>query len=226
MSALVVLVNVDPRTLRHTEAMLSEHGYVVAAVSSFVDAKELLASVMPDLLIADLRLADYNGLQLAIRSRQDHPEVPVIITSVHEDPIAKADAADYGAAFVAAPLGNPDFLRVAQTAIRQRGQELIRRWSRIPLMDVVEVNAAHTRAQVLDLSYGGVRLAFRDVCQIPLTFDIELPCTDVTITAQRIWTASCATDEECYCGAKLAAEEEARECWRGFVDSVTANARP
>ena len=90
MAALVILVNADPDVLRRADALLSRDGHMVAAVSSLAEAKKLLESVMPDILIADVRLGAYNGLQLAIRSRLDHPNLPVIITNEWPDAIARS----------------------------------------------------------------------------------------------------------------------------------------
>ena len=83
----IVVVNADPRVLRHTEALLTEQGYLVAASSSFPEGRKLLDSVMPDLLIADLSLGRLDGLQLAIESQRDHPDVPVIVTFSGEDTV-------------------------------------------------------------------------------------------------------------------------------------------
>ncbi len=223
MSALVIVVNAEPRSLRHTEALLSEQGYLVAALSSFVHAKQMLDSVTPDLLIADLHLERFNGLQLAIQSQQDHPDVPVIITFTHEDPVAEAEATRFGATFIAAPLENPNFLRCIQSAVEKRRslQAPIRRWFRKPITGVVEVDAAHARAQIVDMSYGGVRLAFSDARQIPTTFDITLPPIGVTVKARRVWARSEADDQFC-CGAELA--EPAANDWREFVDSLQSRA--
>jgi DNA-binding response OmpR family regulator len=223
MSALIIVVNADLRALRHTEGLLSEHGYLVAALSSFVDARRLLDSVMPDLLIADLRLAHYNGLHLAIRSHQDHPDVPVIITAGHEDPVAEAEATRYGAAFVVAPLENREFLRHVQAAVaaRRKTQRPIRRWLRTPVAGVVAVDAAHAQARIVDLSYGGVRLAFRDPCQIPTTFDIALPTGGVSVKAHCVWTAQSAGDNQVCCGAEL--RDVASGPWRAFVDAVMSH---
>ena len=60
----------------------------------------------------------YNGLQLAIRSRLDHPNLPVIITNEWPDATFEAEAKRHGAIFVAAPLDNPDFLRIVRMADR------------------------------------------------------------------------------------------------------------
>ena len=135
MAALVILVNADPDVLWRTDALLSADGHLVAAVSSLAEAKKLLESVTPDVLVADVRLGVYNGLQLAIRSRLDHPNLPVIITNEWPDATFEAEAKRQGAIFVAAPLDNPEFLRIVRKAIAQsrRTQPAIRRWLRKPV---------------------------------------------------------------------------------------------
>ena len=220
MSALIILVNADPRALRHTEALLSEQGYLVAALPSFAEARWLLDSVMPDLLIADLHLECYNGLQLAIRGHQDHPDLPVIITFTHDDPIAEAEATRYGASFIVAPLENSEFLPLVRAAIERRRSlpRSTRRWSRRPMARVVEVNAARARAQIVDLSYGGVRLAFSEARQVPETFLIALPTGGVSVVAHRVWTARSEADDQFCCGAELA--DTSTSEWRLFVDSL------
>ena len=220
MSALVILVHADPRVLRHTEALLSGEGLLVAALSSFREAKHLLDSVMPDLLIADLHLGPYNGLHFAIRNHLEHPEVPVIITSSHQDELVALEAARYGAAFVVAPLENRDFLTAVRDAIerRRRAQRPIRRWLRRPVAAVVELDAADTRATILDVSYGGLQLAFRDARSIPETFEITLPNDHSMITVNRVWTADSADEGLVCCGAVLMKGDADR--WRAFVNSV------
>jgi FixJ family two-component response regulator len=224
MRALVILVNADLRALRHTEALLSEAGHLVAALSSFVEAKKVLDSVIPDLLVADIRLAAFNGLHLAIRSHFEHPDIPVIITHVQADPIFEAQAEQYGARFVAAPLGNPDyFLACVESALieRRRTQAPIRRWSRQLPAAAVQVSAGDARAEIVDMSYGGVRLAFNDSVDLPGTFDITLPSTGITVKAHRVWTASSKMDDHFWCGAEL--EDTATGDWRGFVNTLKSS---
>jgi DNA-binding response OmpR family regulator len=222
MSALVILVNADPRALRHLEAQLSDDGYLVAAINSFVDARELLESVTPDLLVADIRLERFNGLQLAIRSHFDHPDVPVIVTHVQEDPVAEAEAKRYGVSFVAAPLENPNFLARVRSLVdsRRQAQRPMRRWPRKSVPGVVEVDAAAGRAHVVDMSYGGVRLAFDQPREIPTTFDIMLPPLGITVQANRVWTRE-HTDQFA-CGAEVV--KTAAHDWRRFVDALRGTA--
>ena len=110
MAPLIILVNADARVLSQMSSGLTDRGYSVAAVRSFADGKALLASSSPDLLVVDVRLAEYNGLQLAIFSREDQPDLPVIVTNYSEDKIVEADAVRYGATFIADPEHNAAFL--------------------------------------------------------------------------------------------------------------------
>ena len=222
MAALVILVNADPNVLRRTDALLSGDGHLVAAVSSLAEARKLLESVTPDVLVADIRLDAYNGLQLAIRSRMDHPNLPVIITNEWPDAAFEAEARRHGAMFVPAPLDNPDFLRIVRTAIAQsrRTQPSIRRWSRKLVLGTVKVNAADALAQIIDMSHGGVRLAFSQQADIPAVFDITLPQAGITVKAHRVWTNRSFSSDEQWCGAEL--EETATASWKNFVDSQAA----
>jgi DNA-binding response OmpR family regulator len=219
MSALVILVNADPGALRHLEALLSEDGYMVAAIDSFPEARELLESVTPDLLIADIRLERFNGLQLAIRSHFEHPDVPVIVTHSQEDPVAEAEATRYGVSFIAAPLENPAFLQAVRSLAdsRRQTQRPMRRWPRKSVLGVVEVSAAAGRAQLVDMSYGGLRLAFDHTPDIPTTFDITLPPPlGAVVQANRIWTR--ADSDRLSCGAEVV--KAAEDDWRRFVDTL------
>ena len=220
MAPLIILVNDDGQALGLLSAALSDRGYSVAAVRTFGDAKALLDSSTPDLLIADVRLGEYNGLQLAIFGREDHPDLPVIVTNATEDKIVEADAIRYGATFVADPQHNPAFMVTVQglVAARHATQRQSRHWSRRAVSSVVEVNAANVRAQILDVSYGGMRLAFAGAQEIPQTFDITLPSADVTVKVNRVWTDDPATEGQWRCGAELVKPTERR--WWRFVDTL------
>ncbi|HZR26444.1 MAG TPA: hypothetical protein VFA59_22805 [Vicinamibacterales bacterium] len=224
MSALIFVVSTDARTLRHAEAVLSDRGYLVAALASAGEANVLLDSMTPDLLVADLRPGVHADLQIAIRSRQDHPDVPVIVTTIRPDDGAESEARRCGAAFLLGPLDNPDLVPSVEAAIekRRRDQPPVRRWFRAPAPRELEVNAADARAHMIDVSYGGVRLAFPARCEIPATFDIAIPPAGVCVKARRVWTAPSAAGDAYWCGAALVDGVEAP--WRTFIDALRADA--
>ena len=218
-AALVVVVNADRPILHDTEAILSQAGYRVEAIPSYAEAKNLLDSITPDLLLVDIRLGEFNGLQLAIGSRFDHPNLPIIVTHIHPDPIFEAEANQQGVAFLAVPPQDPEFLRQIRSALDAHSRELppVRRWSRKQVAGRLEVSAADAQARIIDMSYGGVRLAFSDQADIPVRFEIRLPSSDIPIKAHRVWTAP-GSHDQFWCGAEL--DEGAAPQWRDFVNSA------
>jgi DNA-binding response OmpR family regulator len=218
MSALVILVNADPRMLRRLEAQLSGNGYMVMAIDTFLEARDLLDSVIPDLLVADIRLERFNGLQLAIRCHFEHPDVPVVVTHIEEDPIAEAEARRFGVSFVGAPLDNPNFLSFVRSLVdgKRQTHRTVRRWPRKSVPGIVEVNAAAARAQIVNMSYGGARLAFEPPFVVPQIFDITIPTGGVIVRANRIWIRE--DSDRLSCGAEVV--EAGEQDWRGFVDAL------
>ena len=58
---------------------------------------------MPDALVADVRLGDYNGLQLVHLMKQRNPSAVVIAISGIDDPVLRTEAAKAGAAYLLKP---------------------------------------------------------------------------------------------------------------------------
>ena len=107
----ILLVNADPLGLGRIETLLFDQGYAVVAVSTFEMGSELLRTLAPDMLVADVRLDAFNGLHLAARSRFNQPGRPVVVTHASYDPVLDKHARDLGAAFIVKPLENPEFAR-------------------------------------------------------------------------------------------------------------------
>ena len=220
MSALVIVVHADRRVRRHIELLLSGEGCLVAALGSFEESRHLLDSLMPDLLIADVPPGNDNSVRSAVRNYHYNPQVDVIITSGAHDPVADDEAKRYGTPYVVAPLENRDCLIAVHAAIAERrlAQRPLRRWLRRRVAPVVELDAADTRAKILDISYGGLRLAFADARPIPDTFEMTLPNEQSTITVNRVWTSG-SPDEGFFCCGAVLMEAEA-DRWRAFVNAV------
>jgi len=106
----VLVVDSDPSDLSSTVSLLEGAGYRVATASAFDEAKQLLATESPDLLITGLRLGPYNGLHLILRSRADHPEMAAIVMTHFSDPVLEAEAQRQQAGFLLRPVGDREFL--------------------------------------------------------------------------------------------------------------------
>ena len=102
-SKSVVVVDVDQATLRSLECWLTEAGYDVVSSARFEDARSYLASHTPDILLADVRLGEFNGLQLALFVKGEHPHVIAIVFYDYDDPVLAVEAERCGARFVRRP---------------------------------------------------------------------------------------------------------------------------
>ena len=113
----VLVVYADATDRAQTVDLLEASGYDVIAAANFEEAKQLLASEDPDLLITDLRLGSYNGLHLVLRSRTDHPAMAALVTSRFPDPVLEAEAAREHARFILRPIADHELLEAITTML-------------------------------------------------------------------------------------------------------------
>jgi DNA-binding NtrC family response regulator len=106
----VLVVDADPSDRANTVWLLQSAGYRVGAATAFDEAKQLIASEAPDLLVTSLRLGPYNGLHLVLRSRSDHPAMAAIVTSRYADSVLEAEAERQHARFIVRPFADSAFL--------------------------------------------------------------------------------------------------------------------
>jgi ActR/RegA family two-component response regulator len=77
-------------------------GFRVTVADSFQEALERLR-VPPALLIADIRLGEYNGLHLVLRGKAARSDLAAIVTSGVADVVLQDEAERLGATFVLKP---------------------------------------------------------------------------------------------------------------------------
>lgn len=73
---------------------------LVYACSRFEQGREVLDRLRPDILVADVRLEEYNGLSLVLRANAHSPRTTTIIYTRYDDPVLRREAHRNGAAFV------------------------------------------------------------------------------------------------------------------------------
>lgn len=100
----LLLVDDDLALLSALSRFLSENGYAVVACHTFEDAKQHIADSHPDILITDVRLGAFNGLQLALLARDVRPDVRVVVFSGFDDPVLKEEARRIGASYLVKPV--------------------------------------------------------------------------------------------------------------------------
>lgn len=113
---LVLIVDDEPAVLRVLEQWLRADGYAVVSCSSYEDAREQMAALSPDVLIADVRLGPFNGLQLIIAARQQRPDIVTLVISAFEDQTLRDEALRNGACYVVKPLSRESVLRTIAEA--------------------------------------------------------------------------------------------------------------
>ena len=119
MTALkrIFVVDDDRQVLRFLTELLQDAGYDTVACERYKDAKGLLAATRPDLLLTDIRLGAYNGLQLGIYARDHHPGLPVVVLTGYEDPTLRDEAERSGAKFLVKPVTRAVLLQTIATAL-------------------------------------------------------------------------------------------------------------
>jgi DNA-binding NtrC family response regulator len=97
----ILLVEDDDATRVGLSTLLQRAGYEVVASESVQEGRNLLKEDSPDLLITDVRLGAFNGLQLLAMSPRP---IPAIVTTGFPDPVLEAEARQLGAKFLLKPV--------------------------------------------------------------------------------------------------------------------------
>jgi DNA-binding NtrC family response regulator len=98
MTGSTVLIVDDERTLaRAVKAFLSEAGYEAEVAGDAERALELVESLRPDVVFADVRLPGMSGIDLLRRIRDFDPAIPVIIMTAHGTIEGAVEAVKLGA---------------------------------------------------------------------------------------------------------------------------------
>jgi two-component system response regulator RegA len=106
----ILVVDVDLRNLYELSYTLREAGYRVLQAASFHAAKRLALTEKIRCLIADVRLGEFNGLQLLLRAREREPGLLGIITSAFPDNVLEAEARRFGGVFMLKPVDGRQLL--------------------------------------------------------------------------------------------------------------------
>jgi len=160
-AALKILVVDDEPPIRKLLRMgLAAQGYEVLDAPNGKTALELLAR-KPDLVILDLGLPDFDGLELLQHIRRAQEGLPVVVLSSRDDEAGKVAALDLGADdYVTKPFGMEELLARMRAALRHQLQVQGER----PVFQVGELS--------VDLVRRIVRLGDKDVKLSPKEYDL------------------------------------------------------
>ena len=120
MNRTVLIVD-DDLLLRNTLAqLLAIEGYCVLTADSFEAGRSVLHESSPDILIVDIRLGVFNGLQLIATAPRG---IPSIVMTGHDDVTLKRAAYQFGAEYLVKPIPSELLLasvrrQLSDTALR------------------------------------------------------------------------------------------------------------
>jgi ActR/RegA family two-component response regulator len=104
----ILILEDDPDVASVYEKALREDGNSVTVCSRFEDAREQLRREPPDAVLTDVRVGQYNGLQLAILFRRQSPDGRIVVVTGYDDTVIRKEVKELHAEFLLKPI------RVAQ----------------------------------------------------------------------------------------------------------------
>lgn len=215
----LLVLDDDENALIGIVEMLRGAGYDVTPSTTYEQAKQLLTEGSFDLLITDVRLRGYNGLHLVSKTRQQAPDIAVIIMSGYDEPLLEIEAARYHAQFVRKPIRPAEFLEAVTKSLSTVRRE--RRWPRKQVVGGFRVLAAGRPAAVLEVSYGGLRLEIPGT-ELPPYFSIEVSGIGLNLEVEPVWAHAVPQTGGIVCGAVLSSDSSpAARTWREIVDRLS-----
>ena len=113
-SVNVLAVDDTPSLLDTIRWVLETDGYSVTTATSYPEALQLMVERIPDVVIADVRLKEFNGLGLLIRARLARPEATLIAVSGFLDEALAGEARRHNIAYLLKPFDGPTLLAAIQ----------------------------------------------------------------------------------------------------------------
>jgi DNA-binding NtrC family response regulator len=99
-----LVVDMDPKFVREMGGAIRALGGESLEATTFEAARQLWIAEKPPILIADIRLGPFNGLQLLLRAKADRPDVVAAMTSSVADSVLAADTQRFGGMFFVKPV--------------------------------------------------------------------------------------------------------------------------
>jgi DNA-binding response OmpR family regulator len=118
---VVLLVDSDSRLMNGFAEALRADGYAVFEAATFEDGRRLCSKLRPDVLVVDVRLGQFNGLQLLMRARSEQPNIHAIITCPFTDPVLEAETRRFGGTFLTKPLAPWQILEAVRNSPSRTG---------------------------------------------------------------------------------------------------------
>jgi CheY-like chemotaxis protein len=219
----ILIVDDHDATRRGLQQFLANAGYLVLSAGTFDEGRRLLNEQAPDLLIADVRLGDFNGLQLVASD----PALPSIIVTGFPDPVLQAEALRLGAHYLTKPIAPNKLLELIDEKFvgvaRRQSYDSKRRWDRKHVSAELSAQVEDAFARIVDISYGGLRFEIERQQPLPPSFSVIVANPGVSIDVALVWETR-SGDRHWVCGAAVSSGNAAAlHNWAALVDTVPAH---
>lgn len=104
----ILILEDDPDVARLFQVALSQDGNDVTVCQTFEQAREHLRHEQPDAVVTDVRVGEYNGLQLALLFRRHSPDGRVVVVTGYDDAVIRRDVGDLHGEFLLKPVDITD----------------------------------------------------------------------------------------------------------------------
>ena len=220
MAKKVLLVEDDDANRALLARLIRNAGYDVVSARTFQEGRLLLRSEHPDLLITDVRLGAFNGLQLIVGAAE---KTPTIVLTAFADAVIEAETRKAGARYLVKPVPAQTLLQTVRATLDSASAERhVRRWTRKAITGGLPANIDSSPAKILDLSYGGLRIAVGPAREAPLpsSFHVTLPSGSLALPVDLVWQ-SMTNRGALECGVAVSAvTDETAMAWQGLVDAI------
>jgi two-component system, response regulator RegA len=105
-----IVVDDDPSVLSIAARWLAGAGYSVLAFADFPTAAHRLRISPAETVVVDVRLGEFNGLQLAHLARRYRRDARIVVMSGWDDPVLKLEAERLGATYLVKPFTSEELL--------------------------------------------------------------------------------------------------------------------
>jgi len=125
----ILIIEDDAAFCQMLQKFLTKHGYTVAVSFNAPDAKSKLKENDFDLVLTDLRLPDYDGIQLLIEIKQMSEEIPVIVMTGYAEVSSAVKAMKKGAFdYISKPFTPDEIVKLIGKALETKvGEKEVRK---------------------------------------------------------------------------------------------------
>lgn len=106
----VLVVDDEPALLDALTTALERSGRTVVACRSFAQARQEVLDDGFDVLVTDVRLGAFNGIQLAVMARDKHPDMRIVVFSGYDDPVLREEALRLNATYLVKPVSSESLI--------------------------------------------------------------------------------------------------------------------